>query len=58
MTTDDLAAASNPACPNDAVTMRDEPGAWECPACGHRIEHPPVDTPPDFQGPDIASWRR
>jgi tRNA(Ile2) C34 agmatinyltransferase TiaS len=48
---------SQPRCEECGVLMRDIPGGWRCPACGH------VDAPvvmqqqqqqlPDFDGPSI-----
>ncbi|WP_164478100.1 TFIIB-type zinc ribbon-containing protein [Microbacterium sp. ABRD28] len=42
-----------PRCPNCGVVMRDEPGAYRCPACGRVIEVADVPPAPVFDGPAI-----
>ena len=32
---DELGDGVQPHCPEDDVVMRDIPGGWECPVCGH-----------------------
>jgi hypothetical protein len=50
---DDLDFGAQPHCPDDDVVMRDVPGGWECPECGHVQQAQDVEMPPEFDGPDI-----
>lgn len=48
-------AAEQPRCPECGVVMRDVPGGWQCPSCGH-ANFPKLDRiviPPPFRGPSI-----
>lgn len=48
---------TQPHCPNDDTVMRDVPGGWQCPTCGHLEMIPRViadaPLPPEFDGPGI-----
>lgn len=48
---DDLAAS--PRCPDCVILLRDEPGGWRCPECGHweSVEAGPLNRP--FDGPAL-----
>lgn len=50
---DPVGVGEQPRCPSCGVLMRDEPGAYVCPACGERVALPDVATPPRFDGPSI-----
>lgn len=50
---DDLTGAQ-PHCPEDGVVMRDVPGRWECPHCGHVQQWEDAEMPAEFDGPDIS----
>ena len=51
-----LDAAAQQHCPHDDVVMREIPGAYECPECGHRINVPSVPMPPEFDGPAFKGF--
>jgi tRNA(Ile2) C34 agmatinyltransferase TiaS len=46
---------AQPRCEKCGVLMRDIPGGWRCPACGHTFT--PIvqqqEQPPEFTGPSI-----
>jgi len=49
-----------PHCPNDNIVMRDVPGGWEYPHCGH-LEMLPREAaeralPPNFEGPAFKGF--
>jgi rRNA maturation endonuclease Nob1 len=45
---------AQPRCSKCGVLMRDIPGGWECPACGHKYTRQMQQQPQaDFQGPSI-----
>lgn len=48
-----LDGAQQPACPECGIVMRDIPGAWQCPHCGHLQLHDDIELPPEFDGPSI-----
>ncbi|WP_404474878.1 hypothetical protein [Microbacterium aerolatum] len=50
---DELNFGTQPHCPNDDVVMRDVPGGWECPECGHVQQAQDIEMPPGFDGPSI-----
>ena len=50
---DDLDWGAQPRCPEDGILMRDLPGGWECPHCGHVQQVQDVEPPPEFDGPSI-----
>lgn len=50
---DPIGAGEQPRCPSCGVLMRDEPGAYVCPACGERVALPPAPMPPHFEGDGI-----
>lgn len=45
--------STQPHCPDDDVVMRDVPGGWRCPECGHVQQAQDVEMPPEFDGPTI-----
>ena len=51
-----LDAAAQQHCPHDDVVMREIPGAYECPECGHRMNVPSVPMPPEFGGPAFKGY--
>ncbi|HWU30508.1 MAG TPA: hypothetical protein VN041_15610 [Microbacterium sp.] len=46
-----------PRCPDDGILMRDIPGGWVCPHCGHVQQAQDVEMPPEFDGPDLDQRR-
>lgn len=45
---------AQPRCEKCGVLMRDIPGGWECPACGHQLlPTMQISLPPKFDGPSI-----
>lgn len=50
---DELDFGAQPHCPEDDVVMRDIPGGWKCPYCGHLQMIGEVEMPPEFDGPSI-----
>jgi len=50
---EDLDWGAQPRCPEDGILMRDVPGGWECPHCGHVQQAQDVEPPPEFDGPSI-----
>jgi len=50
-------AAPMPRCPDDGILMRDIPGGWVCPHCGHVQQAQDVEMPPEFDGPDLDQRR-
>ncbi|WP_292698163.1 hypothetical protein [Microbacterium sp. 69-10] len=55
---DDLDWGARPRCHDDGILMRDIPGGWECPHCGHVQQAQDVEPPPEFDGPDIDQRRQ
>ena len=43
-------------CPDDGVLLREAPGAYECPECGHRLTVPSVPMPPEHDGPAFPGY--
>lgn len=50
---EDLEWGAQPRCPEDGILMRDVPGGWECPHCGHVQQAQDVEPPSEFDGPSI-----
>lgn len=51
---DDLGEGAQLRCDACGVLMRDIPGGWECPVCGHVVAPiVQVRIPPKFYGPTI-----
>ena len=44
---------AQPHCPEDDIVMRDVPGGYRCPECGHVQQYRDVEMPPEFDGPSI-----
>lgn len=50
---DDLDWGTQPHCPEDDIVMRNVPGGWACPHCGHVQLYQDAEPPSEFDGPGI-----
>lgn len=53
MSLDDMFGGDQPHCPDCNVIMRDDPGGWRCPECGHFEPAMSGPLPEPFEGPSI-----